>query len=220
MERGLGGELIVDRSRKPLSLEYNNISFPTSGSYTIEYRVASGTNGGTISSDLNAGSIQLGSTAVPATGGWQNWRTVSRTVNVNAGTYNFGVYAQTGGYNLNWIRITKQATAATAAPAATGLDLAPAGAGPPAGPLGLDVYPNPQAGGPLTLQLSNYDAALPTTIRITSLTGAEVWHDTVMGGTGELSQRTTLKSGLYLIQVQHAAQTIVRKLVISMKANS
>ena len=33
---------------------------------------------------------------------------MSRTVNVNAGTYNFGIYAQTGGYNLNWVRITNR----------------------------------------------------------------------------------------------------------------
>ncbi|MET4074725.1 family 16 glycosylhydrolase [Hymenobacter sp. UYCo722] len=110
-------------------LVWNAINFPTSGSYTIEYRVASGAGGGTISSDLNAGSIAFGNTAVPGTGGWQNWTTVSKTVNVNAGTYNFGVFAQTGGYNLNWVRITKvgaRALATTSARTAA-----------------LQIYPNP-----------------------------------------------------------------------------
>ncbi|WP_046244201.1 carbohydrate-binding protein [Hymenobacter terrenus] len=88
-------------------LVFNNINFPTSGTYNIEYRVASGANGGTISADLNAGTIPLGNTTIPATGGWQNWTTVSKTVNVDAGTYNFGIFAQTNGWNLNWIRITK-----------------------------------------------------------------------------------------------------------------
>ncbi len=93
-------------------MAYNNINFPTSGSYLVEYRVASQSGGGTLSLDLNAGSIQLGSLPVPSTGGWQNWTTISHTVNVNtAGTYNVGVYAQAGGWNLNWIRITKQGTA-------------------------------------------------------------------------------------------------------------
>lgn len=92
-------------------MAYNNINFPTSGSYLVEYRVASQNGGGTLSLDLNAGSIQLGSLPVPSTGGWQNWTTISHTVNVNAaGTYNVGVYAQAGGWNLNWIRITKQGT--------------------------------------------------------------------------------------------------------------
>ena len=44
---------------------------------------------------------------MPAARGWQNWTTVSHTVNINAGTYNVGVFAPKGGWNLNWIRFTK-----------------------------------------------------------------------------------------------------------------
>lgn len=88
-------------------MAYNSINFPTTGSYLVEYRVASQNGGGRLSLDLNAGSIQLGALNVPATGGWQNWTTISHTVNVNAGTYNVGVFAQAGGWNLNWLRITR-----------------------------------------------------------------------------------------------------------------
>jgi len=96
-------------------MAYNSINFPTTGAYKIEYRVASLNGGGKLSCDLNAGSIVLGQLDVPSTGGWQNWTTISHTVNVTAGTYNFGVYAQAGGWNLNWIRITPLASAAQAA---------------------------------------------------------------------------------------------------------
>lgn len=92
-------------------MAYNNINFPTSGSYLIEYRVASAISGARISTDLNGGSIQLGGLNVPNTGGWQNWQTISHNVNITAGTYNFGVFVQTGGVNINWIRITKSSTA-------------------------------------------------------------------------------------------------------------
>ena len=68
-------------------LAHNNITFPTTGAYTLAYRVAAPSAGGVISADLNGGSIPLGTTSVPATGGWQNWTTVQRTINVNAGTY-------------------------------------------------------------------------------------------------------------------------------------
>jgi beta-glucanase (GH16 family) len=88
-------------------MAYNSINFPSSGSYKVEYRVASLNGGGALSLDLNAGSIQLGSLNVPSTGGWQNWTTISHTVNINAGTYNVGVFAKAGGWNLNWIRFTK-----------------------------------------------------------------------------------------------------------------
>jgi GH18 family chitinase len=87
-------------------MAYANVNFPTSGSYRVEYRVAS-PSGSRLSLDLNAGSIQLGQVTIPATGGWQNWTTVSHTVNVNAGTYALGVYAPAGGWNLNWVRVTK-----------------------------------------------------------------------------------------------------------------
>lgn len=87
-------------------MAYYNITFPTSGTYKVEYRVASLSGGGSVSCDLNAGAIQLGGVAIPSTGGWQNWTTVSHDVTITAGTYNFGVYAQAGGWNLNWIRIT------------------------------------------------------------------------------------------------------------------
>jgi len=116
-------------------LVFNNVNFPVTGTYTIDYRVAS-PNGGTVSSDLNGGATQLGSTAIPATGGWQNWTTVTKTVNINAGTYNFGVYAQTAGWNINWIRITNPSGARMAL--ATAPEVASATV--------AGLYPNPVAG--------------------------------------------------------------------------
>ncbi len=87
-------------------LAYNGIQFPSSGTYKVEYRVAS-PSGGRLSLDLNAGATVLGSLDIPATGDWQSWTTISHTVTVTAGTYNVGIYAQAGGWNFNWFRITK-----------------------------------------------------------------------------------------------------------------
>lgn len=88
-------------------LAYNSINIPTSGTYRVEYRVASTNGGGRLSLDLNAGTTVLGALNVPSTGGWQTWTTVSHNVTINAGTYNVGIYAQAGGWNINWFRITK-----------------------------------------------------------------------------------------------------------------
>lgn len=109
-----GGGLNVGYADTNDWMAYYNINFPTSGSYIIEYRVASAVNGARISSDLNAGSIQLGAVNIPNTGGWQNWQTVSQTVNVTAGTYNFGIFIQASGVNINWFKITKSGTALAA----------------------------------------------------------------------------------------------------------
>jgi len=85
-------------------LAFNGLNVPTTGSYTIRLRVAS-PSGATASVDLNGGAIQLGNFAIPATGGWQTWTTVSRTVTLNAGTYNLGVFAQSANWNFNWIEV-------------------------------------------------------------------------------------------------------------------
>lgn len=87
-------------------MAYAGVGIPTSGRYLVEYRVAS-PNGGRLSLDLNAGSIRVGEVAIPPTGGWQSWATVSQTVDLTAGTYSLGVYAAQGGWNFNWLRITR-----------------------------------------------------------------------------------------------------------------
>ena len=93
-------------------LSFNNFIVPTTGSYIVRLRVAS-SGGGTASLDLNAGSILLGNFTIPATGSWQTWTTVSRTLTLNAGTYTLGLYAVTAGWNINWIEIVPNSTTPT-----------------------------------------------------------------------------------------------------------
>ena len=99
-------------------LKYNNISIPVAGTYTISMRVASPT-GATAAFDLNSNAIPLGDLAIPATGGWQTWVTVSRTVTLPAGTFSFGVFAKTGGWNFNWVEISlnSQGSSSSSSPA-------------------------------------------------------------------------------------------------------
>ncbi|GAA4056080.1 hypothetical protein GCM10022409_49210 [Hymenobacter glaciei] len=180
-------------------LVWNSISFPTTGTYLIEYRVASGANGGTISSDLNAGSIQLGSTAIPATGGWQNWTTVSRTVTINAGTYNFGIYAQTAGYNVNWVRISKQGAARTAAP-----DKAEAAQAAAI----LEIYPNPVAD---KLYLRTEAVQVGTQYRILNAYGKTVGSGTLTNDSVDVAE---LPTGMYTVVVTSPGQpTATRRFV-------
>lgn len=88
-------------------MSYTNVTIPTSGSYRIDYRVASGGAGGSLASNLNTNQVTFPAVTVNGTGGWQTWQTVSQTVTIDAGTYSFGVYAAAGGWNLNWIKFTK-----------------------------------------------------------------------------------------------------------------
>ena len=188
-------------------MAYFNVNFPTSGTYKIEYRVAS-PSGSTLSSDLNAGAIQLGRVTIPATGGWQNWTTVSQTVTVTAGTYNFGVFAPAGGWNFNWLRITKASTAARTT-------LATTSASKTALPLEVEVYPNPQtASGALTLQLTNYDGATPLQVQLTDMNGRQIMRRPVTGTVVELGKNLHLKAGMYMLQVSDGQTTVSKKLIV------
>ncbi|WP_343614595.1 glycosyl hydrolase family 18 protein [Flavobacterium sp.] len=178
-------------------MAYYNINFPTSGSYVIEYRVASAVTGGRLSSDLNAGTIQLGNVNVPNTGGWQNWQTITQTVNVNAGTYNFGIYVQNTGFNLNWFRITKSgaALAAKSASAAT-QDSIPS----------LTVYPNPTESQLFfSAEVSGGNVNI-----IDTEGGATVSSQTVNNNSIDVS---SLKKGIYLISVEKNGIKTVRRFI-------
>jgi hypothetical protein len=189
-----GGGLNVGYADTGDWMSYNTINFPTSGSYIIEYRVASGVNGAVISSDLSAGAIQFGSVNIPNTGGWQNWQTVSQTVNVNAGTYNFGIYIQNTGVNLNWFRITKSASALAAKSASTDKIES------------LTVYPNP------TEQTLFFSAEVSgANIRIIdSQSGATVSQQTANNNSIDVAG---LKSGIYLILVEKDGIKTVRRFI-------
>ncbi|SFD14151.1 Endoglucanase Acf2 [Microbulbifer thermotolerans] len=88
-------------------LAYAGVEIPEAGTYRIEYRVASYSGGGRLSLDKDAGQTVLGALDIPATGGWQNWTTIQHQVELPAGTYQLGIYAAQGGWNINWFRIVK-----------------------------------------------------------------------------------------------------------------
>ena len=97
-------------------MTFNNISIPSSGTYSIAYRVASQSGGGNIQLEQAGGGAVYGSIAVPSTGGWQTWTTIYQNVTLSAGTQNFGIKALTGGWNINWWAITPTGGSRTSEP--------------------------------------------------------------------------------------------------------
>ncbi|WP_232735278.1 RICIN domain-containing protein [Flavobacterium sp. 5] len=181
-------------------LAYNNINFPASGSYTIEYRVASAVAGGKLSSDLNAGTIQLGNVDIPNTGGWQNWQTVSQTVNVNAGTYNFGIYIQNTGMNINWIKITKVgagSTVITALAKTTNKE---------AVTTELSIYPSPaESTLYVTTEVSDERVSI-----VDSQSGAVVSEQKINNSSIDVSR---LRTGIYLVVFERDGKKIVKRFI-------
>jgi endonuclease/exonuclease/phosphatase family metal-dependent hydrolase len=79
------------------------VNVPSSGTYTLAFRVASPSGGGQLRALFN-GDDKTGGVAIPATGGWQAWTTVSRTVTLSAGTQVMRLVVDSPGFNLNWVR--------------------------------------------------------------------------------------------------------------------
>jgi hypothetical protein len=185
-------------------MAFYNINFPVTGQYKVEYRVASLNGGGVVSCDLNAGSIQLGQIAVPGTGGWQNWTTITQTVTVTAGTYNFGVYAQAGGWNLNWIRITPVTTTTkngtrmeAVTTAANSLEQR------------IQVYPVPSNDQvTITLPESNQK----TQIVVTDLTGKTYYTGIATGNVHQL-HISQYPAGIYVVQLINGNNRIIKRIV-------
>lgn len=84
-----------------------DVNIPTAGTYTVQYRVASATGGGSIQFERAGGGLTYGTINVPNTGGWQNWTTISHNVTLAAGQQQVAIYASAGGYNLNWLRLVR-----------------------------------------------------------------------------------------------------------------
>jgi hypothetical protein len=95
----------------------------SAGTYDINFRVASTATGACHLEDTN-GTNLTGSVAIPNTGGWQTWQTVTKTgVSLTAGAHTFKFVFDSGAPNLNWI------------------SFASAGGSPPPVPTGLAAVP-------------------------------------------------------------------------------
>lgn len=182
-------------------MAYSGISFPTAGTYTIEYRVASESTGGQLSVDINAGATVLGYRDIPATGGWQNWTTVSHTVTAPAGTYSLGLYAQSGGWNINWIRITRTGAAATTFATTT-----PSGTSAALELSSVQVYPNPVRN---VLTITAWDGGDQGKARIIDQNGKT----TELQLQNNSADVSALKPGLYILQLQNGAKREVKKFI-------
>jgi len=84
------------------------VSIPSAGSYTAEFRVASSGAGGTFHLEI-AGVDVTGMLAVPDTGGWQTWQTITRQVALPAGRQLARLVMDTSGANavgnFDWFAI-------------------------------------------------------------------------------------------------------------------
>jgi endoglucanase len=84
-------------------VEYE-VNVPTAGSYSVDYRLASLPGSGGFQVQLN-GAV-LDTVAVPITGGWQTYVTITQPIQLSAGRSTLRLYSVSNQWNLNWMRFT------------------------------------------------------------------------------------------------------------------
>jgi hypothetical protein len=106
-QRGLN----VDMVKAGDWLEYT-VDVPTTGAYNLNFRVSNLRNGGSFHlTDMNTGQNLTGSVAIPGTGDWQKYVTVSRPVTLTGGRHVLRLNMDTNsgaGWvgNFNWMSIS------------------------------------------------------------------------------------------------------------------
>ncbi|GAA4449571.1 hypothetical protein GCM10023189_09010 [Nibrella saemangeumensis] len=105
----VGGGLSVTATQKNDWLDYN-VSVTSAGTYTFNVRVAG--SGGQLQLRTASGTT-LKTLDIPATGGGQNWTTVSTTVSLQAGNQILRIFIAKGGWNFNWFELLTGGTTTT-----------------------------------------------------------------------------------------------------------
>lgn len=86
-------------------MEYR-IDFPSAGIYKMDFRVSSNNNA-TNELQLFSGDSLLKTIAIPYTGAWENWTTISTSVPFSAGVQRLRLKVDTGLFLLHWMQILR-----------------------------------------------------------------------------------------------------------------
>ncbi len=85
--------------------KYNNVNIPQAGTYRVEYKIASALTTAQFTLDKNG--VGLGTINVPNTGDWGTYWVIYHDIYLPAGAQSLAIYANSGGFNIDWIKLTK-----------------------------------------------------------------------------------------------------------------
>lgn len=85
-----------------------NVYVPETGTYNFDYRVASSMTGVfELRLVTDSTSQILHSVVISATGGWQVWKTLTKSARLQQGKVRLRIYVTQGQFNLNWFSVPK-----------------------------------------------------------------------------------------------------------------
>jgi endoglucanase len=167
-------------------LDYE-VEVTTTGTYKVEYRVASENSGGIALQLIDAAGTMtiLHLTSFAATGGWQNWVTYNENAYLDAGQYTLRVLITQAPFNMNWMDFSLLTNTNEAKTMEN-----------------INIFPNPSTG------FINVNAVLETTqnatIEIYNLLGQSVYNHTFRAQSKlqETIDTTLFENGYYLISIR------------------
>jgi hypothetical protein len=183
-------------------LVYDNINIPVSGTYTVQYRVASLNGGAKFQLEKGGGSVIYGTVTIPQTSGWQTWTTIQQTITLTAGTQSFGIKALVSGANLNWWSLTPGtiAGARQAQPADEVKE-----------EVQLSVYPSPAQ------DILNINTGIDTgisTIHVITLDGRVAYTTQINGAKGTIHVADINAKGVVLLRIINIHKTSTVKVIL------
>jgi hypothetical protein len=164
-------------------IEYN-IDVPTSGEYTVSFRISANAS---TNLELRENNTTIQTLQVSATGGWQSWKTLQTNISLTTGRHKLRIFTNKGMFNLNWLELTSSGQPTSIQE--TELQA-------------VRVYPNP-VNNKLTIELGIWSAG--TQISIVDLAGRNVFTKTLTEKTSKLEiDFSSFRSGSYILQVKNS----------------
>lgn len=173
-----------------------SVNVPTAGTYTISYRVASSPGGGQLI--LRSGATNLATTNIAATGGWQVWTTLTTTATLSAGQQTLRLYAQTGGFNINWFELYAGLKSAGNEESLASEENSQ-----------ISVFPNP-----VMSELNLVSVRSIKNLKIYNITGALVYSEELGENSGEVTvDVSVLEPGIYILKAENEDSALIQRII-------
>ena len=170
---------------------------PSDGNFSFEYRVAS-KMGGSIElrlADNPTEQTVIHTIAIPNTGGWQTWKSVSASGLISKGPHILRVYIKQAQFNINWFKVS----------IITGMKII-------GGSKKIEVYPNP-----VKNQFNfNSDGLYGSyTVKIITLQGFVVkqFQLELKTGSVEHTDISTLPDGFYILSLENQTEKYQKSII-------
>ncbi|MDD7885079.1 carbohydrate-binding protein [Flavivirga sp. 57AJ16] len=198
-----GGGLDVGGVNKNDWMEYD-VNIANTGSYTVTYRIATPQNASKI--QIQEDGVILATTTLPNTGGWQNWQSVSTSVNLSAGLHTIKIIDTNRSWNLNWISFSwnssQKMQKKPKSSSITDINLNNT----------IKVFPNPIANNKIKYSLNSKDF-VNGQVALIDIVGRVVITKKIEAVSEEISIENT-PSGLYFLKFTKDNKTETKKILI------